>query len=85
MQGQEGVPLSWTKWDLYVNKYDKTDVKNREAYLQVPAEERPNYQAVPKKEYRYMFNVEQTVFPSKSAKDFEKSLLTAMALRMVQR
>lgn len=72
MQGQEGVPLSWTKWDLYVNKYDKTDVKNHEAYLQVPAEERPNYQAVPKKEYRYMFNVEQTVFPSKSAKDFEK-------------
>ena len=72
MQGQEGVPLSWTKWDLYVNKYDRTDVKNHDAYLQVPAEERPNYQAVPKKEYRYMFNVEQTIFPSKSAKDFEK-------------
>ena len=71
MQGQEGVPLSWTKWDIYVNKYDKTDVKNHDAYQQVPEEERSNYLAVPKKEYRYMFNVEQTVFPSKSPKDFE--------------
>ena len=42
MQGQEGVPLSWTKWDIYVNKYDKTDVKNHDAYQQVPEEERSN-------------------------------------------
>ena len=76
MQGQEGVPLTWTKWDLYVNKYDKTDVKNHEAFQQVPEEERSNYVAVPKKEYRYMFNVEQTVFPSKSAQDFEKLVET---------
>ncbi|MBL1845089.1 DUF1738 domain-containing protein, partial [Klebsiella pneumoniae] len=57
-QGEEGVPLSWTKWDSYVNKYDKTDIKSREGLMAIAPEERSNYKAVPHKEYRYMFNVE---------------------------
>jgi len=71
-QGEEGVPLSWTKWDVYVNKYDRTDVKSHDDYLQVPAEEKSNYKAIPKKEYRYMFNVEQTVLPFKDEAKLNK-------------
>ena len=75
-QGEEGVPLSWTKWDIYVNKYDRTDVKSHDDYLQVPEEERSNYRAVPKKEYRYMFNVEQTVMPFKDEAKLNKLIDT---------
>lgn len=71
-QGEEGVPLSWTKWDSYVNKYDKTDIKSRESLMAIAPEERSNYKAVPHKEYRYMFNVEQTVLPEKDKAEFSK-------------
>ena len=71
-QGEDGVPLSWIKWESYVNKYDKTDVKSREGLMAVAPEERSNYKAVPHKEYRYMFNVEQTVLPEKEKAEFSK-------------
>ena len=71
-QGEEGVPMSWTKWDSYVNKYDKTDIKSREGLMAIDPEERSNYRAVRHKEYRYMFNVEQTVFPEKEKAEFSK-------------
>ena len=71
-QGEDGVPLSWIKWNSYVNKYDKTDIKSREGLMAVPQEERSNYKAVPHKEYRYMFNVEQTVLAEKEKGTFNR-------------
>ena len=84
-QGEEGVPLSWTKWDIYVNKYDRTDVKSHDDYLQVPEEERSNYRAVPKKEYRYMFNVEQTVMPFKDEAKLNKSVIAQTYTNLKQK
>ena len=70
--GEQGVPLSWTRW-AYENQYDKRLLTHDE-YLREPKEEQPNYKAVAQKEFRFVFNIDQTLMPYKQAEDYKKAV-----------
>jgi len=74
MGGEKGIPLSWLKWDKYVNQYDKTDTISHEDYMKLPDDTRANYKAVPQREYRYLYNIDQTILPVKDKEAYLKTV-----------
>lgn len=63
MKGELGVPFLFYKWDKYVNRGNKDDVIDREAYKSLSPEAQKGYKAVRQREVRTLFNISQTTLP----------------------
>lgn len=63
MKDEVGVPFLFYKWDKYVNRGNKEDIINREAYKALSPEAQKSYRAVRQREVRTLFNISQTTLP----------------------
>lgn len=72
MKGELGVPFLFYKWDKYVNRGNKDDVIDREAYKALGPEAQKTYRAVRQREVRTLFNISQTTLPYTDREGFAR-------------
>ena len=72
MKGELGVPFLFYKWDKYVNRGNKDDVIDREAYKALDSEAQKAYRAVRQREVRTLFNISQTTLPYTDREGFAR-------------
>ena len=65
MQGEASLPLKWTKWS-YVNNADSSKVLTPRQFHALAKDKQKDYSVRASKEVIRAFNIDQTVFPSKS-------------------
>ena len=60
---EKGVPFLYYNWNKYVNRNNPDDVINKEAYAELPEQDRQQYKGVKNRETRTLFNIDQTILP----------------------
>lgn len=65
LQGEVSLPLKWTKW-TYVNNVDSSKTLTPKQFHALPKDKQKDYSVRASKEVIRAFNIDQTVFPSKS-------------------
>lgn len=60
---EKGVPFNWYNWNHYVNRHNPDEQITREAYMQLPSDQKENYKGIHEREIRVLFNLDQTLMP----------------------
>ena len=71
LTGQKSLPYNWYTWDNYVNKFNPNQSISTKEYKALPDEEKVLYKAVPKKDQRAVFNIEQTSMYKAKQEEFK--------------
>ena len=68
--GESGLPFNWYNWDKYVNRFNSNEVITKEAYDNLPDEEKELFKVLRSKEERSIFNIDQTTMPQVKTADY---------------
>lgn len=71
---EKGVPFLYYNWNRYVNRNNPDDVISREAYSELPEQDRQQYKGVKNRETRMLFNIDQTILPMSNETDYNIAL-----------
>lgn len=69
---ESGVPFLWYNWREYVNSHNPTDIITKDQYQNLSAADKKNYKGIRSREYRTLFNIDQTLMPFVSKETYEK-------------
>lgn len=71
---EKGVPFLYYNWNKYVNRNNPDDVISRDAYTELPEQDKQQYKGVKNRETRILFNIDQTILPMSNEADYNIAL-----------
>lgn len=80
---QSSIPFTRLNFSYYVNKYDKSDVIDRDTYDKLPEQEKELYVSAPKRQLYNIFNVDQTTMYKSKPEEY-KSLVESMVEKTIK-
>lgn len=72
--GQSGLPFNWYNWDKYVNRFNSNEVISKDAYENLPEQEKELFKVLRSKEERSVFNIDQTTMPNVQSAEYDAIL-----------
>lgn len=71
---EKGVPFLYYNWNKYVNRNNPDEVITKEAYTELPEQDRQQYKGVKNRETRTLFNIDQTLLPMSNEAAYHAAL-----------
>lgn len=71
---EKGVPFLYYNWNKYVNRNNPDDVISRDAYTELPEQDKQQYKGVKNRETRTLFNIDQTILPMSNEAAYNTTL-----------
>lgn len=71
---EKGVPFLYYNWNRYVNRNNPDDVISKEAYAELPEQDKQQYKGVKNRETRTLFNIDQTILPMSNESAYNAAL-----------